>query len=71
LNRRTHVPAPETDDVVKAPDNVVCANRAEQKHIQGEGGGTDVAVPENESAEQTSLRRIGRIIEIMHPKRKE
>src|SRR5262245_5051068 len=64
LNRRAHMSAPEADDVLKAPDNVVCTNRAEQKDIQGEGGGTDVAVPENESAEQTGMRRIGRVVEI-------
>src|SRR3954468_8300138 len=56
--------APEADDVLKAPDDVVAADGAEQEHIQGKGGGTDVAVPENESAEQTSVRRIGRVVEI-------
>ena len=57
-------PAHEADDVLEPPDDVVAADSAEQKHIQGEGGGTDVAVPENESAEQSSVRRIGRVVEI-------
>ena len=56
--------APEADDVLEAPDDVIAADGAEQEHIQGEGGGTDVAVPENESAEQASVRRIGRVVEI-------
>jgi hypothetical protein len=64
LNRRTHVPAPEADNVLEAPDDVIAAHGAEQEHIQGQGGGTDVAVPQNESAEQTSVRRIGGVVEI-------
>ena len=59
-----HVPAPEAGDVLKAPDDVIAAHSAEQKHIQGQGGGPDVAVPEDEPAEQTSVRRIGGIVEI-------
>jgi len=52
------VPRPnttETDDVLETPDDVIAAHRAEQEHIQGEGSGPDVAVPENESAEHTSM----------------
>ena len=64
LNRRSDVSAPEADDVLETPDDVIAADGAEQEHIQGQGGGTDVAVPENESAEQTSMRRIGRVVEI-------
>ena len=58
------VPAPEANHVLEAPDDVIAAYRAEQKHIQGEGGGTDVTVPKNESAEQASMRRVGRVVEI-------
>ena len=43
---------------------MISAHRAEQKHIQGEGGGTDIAVPENESAEQTGMRAVRGIVEI-------
>ena len=56
--------APEADDVLEAPDDVVAADSAEQEHIQGEGGSTNVAVPENESAEQASVRRVGGVVEI-------
>ena len=64
LNRRTHVPAPEASHVLKAPDDVISAHQSEQEHIQGEGGGTDIAVPENESAEQTGVRAVRGIVEI-------
>src|SRR5207247_6430721 len=49
---------------LKTPDEMISAHRAEQKHIQGEGGGTDIAVPENESAEQTGVRAVRGIVEI-------
>ena len=58
------MPAPEAGHVLKAPDDVIAAHGAEQEHIQGEGGGTDVAVPEDEPAEQASVRRVGRVVEI-------
>ncbi len=64
LNRRAHVSAPEADHVLKAPDDVVPAHGAEQEHIQGQGGGTDIAVPEDEPAEQTGVRRVGRVVEV-------
>ena len=64
MNRRTHMPAPEAGDVVKAPDDVIPAHGAEQEHIQGQGGGTDVAVPEDEPAEQAGVRRVGGVVEI-------
>jgi hypothetical protein len=58
------VSAPETGHVVEAPDDRVAADRAEQEHIQGEGGGTHVAVPEDEPAEQSSVRWVGRVVEV-------
>ena len=64
LNRRTHVPAPEAGHVLKAPDDVIPADHAEEEHIQGEGGGSDVAVPEDEPAEQAGMRGVGGIVEI-------
>src|SRR5581483_5884672 len=64
LNRRAHVPAPEASDVLKAPDDVIATDQSKQEHIQGEGGGTDIAVPENESAEQTGMRAVRGIVEI-------
>src|SRR5204862_7736223 len=64
LNRRAHVPAPEASYVLKTPDDVVSAHQTEQEHIQREGGSTDIAVPENESAEQTGVRAVRGIVEI-------
>ncbi len=64
LNRRAHVSAPEAAHVVEAPDDVISAHRTKQEHIQGQGGGADVAVPEDEPAEQSRMRRVGRIVEV-------
>ena len=50
--------------MLKAPDDVIAADHAEQEHIQGQGGGTHITVPENESAEQAGLGAIGRVVEI-------
>ena len=50
--------------MLEAPDDVIAAHGAEQEHIQGQGGGTDVAVPENEPAEQAGVRRVGGVVEI-------
>src|SRR3954466_8397607 len=50
--------------MLKAPDDVIAAHRAEQEHIQGEGGGADVTVPEDESAEQTGVRAVRGAVEI-------
>src|SRR3984893_2909496 len=64
LYRCPHVPAAEASYVLKAPDDVIATNGPKQKHIQGEGGGSDIAVPEDEPAEQTSMRAVGGIVEI-------
>ena len=64
LERRSHVSAPEADDVLESPNQMIRTDCAKQEQIQGEGGGTDVAVPENESAEQASVRRVGGVVEI-------
>ena len=56
LNRCTHVSAPEAGHVLKAPDDVISTNLPKEKHIKSKGGGTDVTVPENESAELTGVR---------------
>src|SRR4029079_12667958 len=64
LNRRAHVPAPEASDVLKSPDDVIATDQSKQEHIQGESGGTDIAVPKNESAEQTGVRAVRGIVEI-------
>ena len=58
------MPAPEASDVVKTPDDVIRTARAKQEHIQGEGGGSHVAVPEDEPAEQAGMRGVGGIVEI-------
>ena len=58
------MPAPEAGHVLEAPDDVIPAHRAKQEHIEGEGGGTDITVPENESAEQTGVGAIRGIVEI-------
>ena len=58
------MPAPEAGHVLEAPDDVIAADHAEQEHIQGEGGGTDITVPENESAEQTGMGAVRGIVEI-------
>src|SRR4051794_29485285 len=50
--------------MLKTPDDVVSAHQTEQEHIQGEGGGTDIAVPENESAEQAGVRAVRGIVEV-------
>src|SRR5438094_3712068 len=64
LNRRADVPAPEAGYVLKAPDDVIPAHQSKLEHIEGEGGGTDITVPENESAEQTGVRAVRGIVEI-------
>ena len=64
LNRRPHVPASEAGDVLKSPDDVIAADHAEQEHIQGEGGGSHIAVPEDEPAEQARLGAVRRIVEV-------
>jgi hypothetical protein len=58
------VAAPEAGHVLKAPDDVVPAHGAEQEDIQGQGGGTHVAVPEDEPAEQPDQGAVGGIVEI-------
>ena len=63
MNRRTNVPAPKAGHMVKPPDDVIRAHGAKQEHIQGQGGGTDVAVPEHEAAEQPGLRTVGGVVE--------
>ena len=50
--------------MLKAPDDVIPAYHTEQEHIEGEGGGTDITVPENESAEQTGAGAVRGIVEI-------
>ena len=50
--------------MLKAPDDVISADHPEQEHIQREGGGTDITVPENESAEQAGVRAVRGIVEI-------
>jgi hypothetical protein len=47
--------------------HVIAAHRAVEEHIQGQGGGPDVAVPEDKPAEQASVRGIGGIVEITVP----
>jgi hypothetical protein len=42
---------------------MVCAHRAKQKQIQGEGGGPDIAVAQDEPAEQPGVGAIGGIVE--------
>jgi hypothetical protein len=64
LNRRSHVPAPEASHVLKTPDHVIRADGAKQEEIQGQGGGSDIAVPENEPAEQAGMRGVRGIIEV-------
>jgi len=56
--------APEAGHVLKPPDDGVPAHRSIQEHIEGEGGGTHIAVPENESAEQPGMGAVCGIIEV-------
>src|SRR5688572_4994034 len=49
--------------MLKAPDDVIPAHSPKQEHIEGEGGGTDIAVPENESAEQAGMGAVRGIVE--------
>ena len=58
------MPAPEAGHVLEAPDDVIAAHSAEQEHIQGEGGGAHVTVPEDEPAEQAGVGAVGGIVEI-------
>ena len=58
------MPAPEAGHVLKPPDDVVPAHQSKQEHIEGEGGGTHITVPENESAEQTGVGAVRGIVEI-------
>src|SRR4051812_34038411 len=64
LNRRTHVPAPEASNVLKSPNQMVSTDHPKQEHVERKGGGTDITVPENESAEQTGVRAVRGIVEI-------
>src|SRR5438046_4422580 len=48
LNRRAHVPPPEGGHVLKTPDDRVSTHGAKEKQIQGEGGGTNITVAEDE-----------------------
>src|SRR6185436_8897621 len=64
LNRRTHVPAPEASNVLKTPNQMISTHHPKEEHVEREGGGTDIAVPENESAEQTGVRAVRGIVEI-------
>ena len=57
------MPAPEAGHVLEPPDDVIRADRAKQKHIQGEGGGTDVTIPQDEAPEQAGIGAIGGIVE--------
>ena len=43
--------------------DVIRAHGAKQEQIQGQGGGADVAVPEDEPAEQSGVRSVGGIVE--------
>src|SRR5262245_30717259 len=58
------MPAPEAGHVLEAPDDVIPTHQPEEKHIEGEGGGTDITVPENEAAEQTGMGAVRGIVEI-------
>jgi hypothetical protein len=58
------VPAPEASHVLKTPEDVIRAACAIQKQIQGQGGGSNIAVPEYEPAEQAGMGGVGRIVEI-------
>ena len=64
LDRRPHVPASEASHVLKPPDDVIAADDAEQEHIQGEGGGSHITVPEDEPAEQARLGTIRGVIKV-------
>src|SRR5262249_47219108 len=64
LDRRSNVAAPEASHMLESPDDVVPANYSVQEHVKGQGGGSDVAVPEDEPAEQSSMRTIGGVLEI-------
>ena len=50
--------------MLKAPDDVIPAHHTKQEHIEGEGGGTAIAVPENESAQQTGMGAVRGIVEV-------
>ena len=58
------MPAPEASNVLKAPDDVIATNGPKQKHIQGEGGGTHVTVPQDKPAEQARMGAVCGIVEI-------
>jgi hypothetical protein len=58
------VAPPEAGHVLKAPDDVIRAHRAKQEDIQGQGGGTDITVPEHEAAEQPGMGAVRRIVEV-------
>src|SRR5262245_55721174 len=65
--------APEAGHMLESPDKMVAAHCAQQEHIQGEGGGTYITVPENESAEQTGVGAVRGIVEVavaVHDKQK-
>src|SRR5204863_8187507 len=64
LNRRPDVPAPEAGYMLETPDDVIPAHHTKQEHIEGEGSGTDITVPENESAEQTGVGAVRGIVEV-------
>ena len=63
MNRRADVAAPEAGHVLKSPDQMVQAHGPEHKQIQGEGGGADIAVPQNEAAKQSSVGAVRGIVE--------
>jgi hypothetical protein len=44
--------------------HMIRAARTKQKEIQGEGGGTDITVAEDESSEQSGLGAICGIVEV-------
>src|SRR2546430_15365175 len=56
--------APEAGHVLKTPDEMIPAHRTKQEYIEGEGGGTHIAVPKNESAEQPGMGAVCGIVEI-------
>ena len=63
--------APEPGHVLEAPDDVIRAHDAKQEHVQGEGGGAHVTVPEDEPAEQPGPRPVGRVVDAPVPVHEE
>ena len=55
LNRCSDVAAPEAGHVLKSPNQMVSTHHPKEEHVECEGSGAHIAVPENESAEQTGV----------------